>query len=306
MLQKFLSTKIRLPRFLLFTQVQQKLLTVGEKVAAARPKSSPKPEPQLPVPRTPFDKYRLRKLLGQMQLWQVEGMSVLEVGCGVGDLLHEISKFKPKELYGTDRSEEFIKIACQYAEDAGFQANITAASARDLPFPEQSFDLVFLMHEFNTLPDDKLVMQMISELCRVSKMSVVLVEDVAGEFTKIEGQRLRPVEFYKEVFLKQETRFHLRGLQYLDVAASRFIFTSKNNNPWYWMRWIFSPVLWLFGRSSELMKVPGGEQDVPDSKLAIALQKLALPFLSGLDGVVKSDRGIAIMRFEREKLFRRG
>ncbi|MEK7257839.1 MAG: class I SAM-dependent methyltransferase, partial [Bacteroidota bacterium] len=59
--------------------------------------------PQLPIPRTPFDRYRLRKLLRKLNLRSVYGRSVLEVGCGVGDLLLEIAKYQPKEIYGVER-----------------------------------------------------------------------------------------------------------------------------------------------------------------------------------------------------------
>ncbi|MBK9015407.1 MAG: class I SAM-dependent methyltransferase [Saprospiraceae bacterium] len=271
---------------------QVKLLTDGEE----------KPALQLPIPRTPFDIYRKDKLIKLLNLRQLaEDRSVLEIGCGVGDLLKEIANYKPKELYGVDSSEKMVNYAREYLKEE--KVDVQLANVFRLPFPEKSFDLVVVMSEFQHVPDNKQVERLIYEVCRVARQWVILVEETAPEEMIKENLIARTIEQYKAEMKKK--RFFLRSVDILDIAATSYVYTSRRN-PWHWIRWVFSPLLYLLGFPSSVMKMPTNEEKIPDSELAMKLQAMTLPFATSLDSVFRKVEGTTVMRFEREQLFRRG
>lgn len=269
------------------------------------PASLPKSAAQLPIPRTPFDHYQRSKLIHLLKFGRYIGeRSVLEVGCGVGDLLLEMSKYNPKELYGVDSTPSSIAFATEYLK--GIEVDLTVANANDLPFPDKSFDVVLVMYEMQHIDDEGLMFDVAEEVARVARHWVILVEETAQESYQVENIIRRSVNDYKEVFKQTEHgRFFLRNNEYLHVNASRYVFTGASN-PWHWVRWVFSPLLYLMGFPSSWMKLPLAEQEIPDSKLALNLQKWSLPFVSSLDNIYTSNDGTTVMWFEREKLFGRG
>ena len=291
-----------LPQKLNVSELSSLLTEAKKQVTRLVPSSATSHAVQLPIPLTPFDQYRRKKLVKMLNLRGLAtGQSVLEVGCGIGDVLLEVSKYKPKELYGIDSSEEMISIARQFLE--GVSVDLWVTKSRRLPFPEKSFDVVILMFELQYITNKDDLDKIIYETCRVARKWVVLVEDTAPAQEMKSDHICRTVEAYRDEFRKK--KFHLRKTTYLDESASRFVFTG-DVNPWHWIRWVFSPVLYLMGFPREWMKLPTGRMDQPDSKFAILLQKLTLPLVSGLDELFKPGKGITAMRFEREQLFRRG
>lgn len=257
---------------------------------------------QLPVPRTPFDVYRKQKLINLLNLKELaEGRSVLEIGCGIGDLLKEIAKYNPKELYGVDASPKMVAYAKAFLKEE--RVDVQVANSFRLPFPEKSFDLVVVMDEFQHVFAEKEAEKLFFEVCRVARQWVILVEDTAPEQKTVEKRLLRTVQKYKDEMKKK--RFFLRSTSFLDIAATSYIYTSRRN-PWHWVRWVFSPLLYLIGFPSSVMKMPTSEEKIPDSELAMKLQAFTLPFATSLDGIFRKVEGTTVMRFEREQLFRRG
>ena len=296
-------------------RVSEALKDARKKVEKLLPESAPRLAGQLPLPGTPFDHYRRRKLIRVLRFERyVGGRSVLEIGCGIGDLLLEMSRFGPKELYGVDSSSEVLDFARQYL--AGVNVDLTLADPRKLPFPEKSFDVVIVMYELQHIFNGKEVQEVVNEATRVARQWVILVEETAPETYRKDNIIRRPVKYYKEAFLNanrdvevlcnaKDRRFHLRQTDYLHVRASQFVFTGTGN-PWHWFRWLISPLLYLMGFPAKYMKLPTKQSDLPTSKLAIALQKWALPFTSWFDGIYQTNDGTTVMWFERERLFRRG
>ncbi len=256
----------------------------------------------MPEPRTPFDVYRKQKLINLLNLKQLaEGRSVLEIGCGIGDLLKEIAKYNPKELYGVDSSPKMVAYAKAFLKEE--KVDVQVANPFRLPFPEKSFDLVVVMDEFQHVFTEKDAEKLFYEVCRVSRQWVILVEETAPEQKTVGKMLLRTVQKYKDEMKKK--RFYLRSANFLDIAATSYIYTSRRN-PWHWVRWVFSPLLYLIGFPSSVMKMPTSEEKIPDSELAMKLQAFTLPFATSLDGIFRKVEGTTVMRFEREQLFRRG
>lgn len=266
------------------------------------PGSEEKPALQLPIPRTPFDIYRKQKLINLLDLRQLaQFRSVLEIGCGIGDLLKEIAQYNPKELYGVDSSPKMVAYAQEYLKEE--KVDVQVANVFRLPFPERAFDLVVVMAEFQHVLNNKEMERLVYEVCRVSRQWVILVEETAPEEVVKEGVICRTIERYKEEMKKK--KFFLRKVDILDIAATSYVYTSRKN-PWHWVRWVFSPLLYLLGFPSSVMKMPSAEEKLPDSELAMKLQELTLPFATSLDSVFRKVEGTTVMRFEREQLFRRG
>lgn len=294
--------KYRLPRNIVTQKLMSYLQRSEQQQTALLPEAEPKPVLQLPVPRTPFDIYRKGKLINLLNLRQLaERRSVLEIGCGIGDLLKEIAKYNPKELYGVDTDPKLVAYAREFLKEE--KVDVQVADAFRLPFPEKSFDLVVVMDEFQYVKDNKQLERLVYEVCRVARQWVILVEETAPVERHDDGIVYRTIERYKEELKKK--RFYLRSANILDIAATSYVYTSRRN-PWHWVRWVFSPLLYLLGFPSSVMKLPTNEEKIPDSELALKLQELTLPLATSLDSVFRKVEGTTVMRFEREQLFRRG
>lgn len=259
---------------------------------------------QLPPTKTPFDAYQRNKLIKLLNLGAlVPNRSVLEVGCGLGDLLIVAAKYKPRELFGVDSDAVLVEKAKKYTEQ--LEVDISVADVRKLPFPEKSFDIVLVMYELQHLQDKHELASVISEIKRVSRQWVILIELTASERIEKDDLTLHPVDYYKEKFKEIGDKFYLRKYEQLHTKASGFVFTSKSN-PWHWIRWLFSPLLYLLGFPRSVMRMPVGENKLPDSELAMKLQKWSLPVIMGFDDIFRATEGTTVMWFEREKLFKRG
>lgn len=92
------------------------------------------------------------------------GDKILDIGCGKGFLLYEISLLVPDlEIHGIDISPYAIENAKEE-----IQANLQIASATDLPFADNYFDLVYSITTLHNLHNYDLD-QALREMQRVGK-----------------------------------------------------------------------------------------------------------------------------------------
>ena len=102
---------------------------------------------------TPAEKSRLRHK--QIELIGLkEGEAVLEVGCGTG-VLSVLSRLKTGntgKVCGIDIAGKMIAAARKKAEKYGLNIDFRVASIDDLPFPDNSFDVVIGSMMFHHLP----------------------------------------------------------------------------------------------------------------------------------------------------------
>jgi ubiquinone/menaquinone biosynthesis C-methylase UbiE len=74
------------------------------------------------------------------------GTRLLEVGCGVGAVLAVLGQEYPGvELFGVDIEQKQLDFARGHLERAGVEATLRQADALALPFPDGSFDQVWMM-----------------------------------------------------------------------------------------------------------------------------------------------------------------
>ncbi len=106
---------------------------------------------------------------------------VLEVGCNVGGNLRFIApSVEPAHAYGIDINRKALSLIHEFVPDA----NVLVESARELPFRDGWFDLVFTMGVLIHQPDDSL-RDVLSEMGRVSSRYVLCGEYFAEETTEV-------------------------------------------------------------------------------------------------------------------------
>ena len=90
---------------------------------------------------------------------QIRGLSydsLLDVGCGTGFLIDQLTKRKAARYCGVDLSDEMIRVA-KGKEIRG--AQFLVGSADRLPYPDESFDIVTCSQSFHHYPYPEKAMQ---------------------------------------------------------------------------------------------------------------------------------------------------
>lgn len=182
-----------------------------------------------------LDQYHFEKLHHLLRLVDFDGYRgrmVLDVGCGAGVDLARFAK-GGADVTGVDLTESAIALACTNFEQQGLTGRFEVADGEHLPFPDNSFDLVFahgvvqytanpqqLVNECHRVlkPGGQAVFQVynrISWLNALSKLmkvglehddAPVLLKFSAGEFRRLLS-RLREVTIVPERF-PVKTRLH--------------------------------------------------------------------------------------------------
>jgi 2-polyprenyl-6-hydroxyphenyl methylase / 3-demethylubiquinone-9 3-methyltransferase len=102
-----------------------------------------------------FDRY--------VKNWQ--GLSVLDVGCG-GGFSCEFMAARGVNVSGIDQSQKCIDAAMQHAYNSGLEIDYRCGVAEQLPYADQSFDIVVCVDVLEHVEDVK---QVISEVSRILK-----------------------------------------------------------------------------------------------------------------------------------------
>lgn len=107
--------------------------------------------------------------------------NVLEVGCNVGANLEWICKvLPPRRVYGVDINHKALEILRERIS----QANAVWAAAKELPFRDKWFDLVFTAGVLIHQPEGALHLVM-SEALRCSRRYVLCMEYFAEETVEV-------------------------------------------------------------------------------------------------------------------------
>lgn len=122
---------------------------------------------------------------------KLKNKRVLEVGCGYGSLSVYIAK-KGAHVTGIDISSEAIKISRRNMRSNNQKMVLRQADGEDLPFKDESFDLVVCCETLEHIPDYKLA---IDEIIRVTKKSGKILVTTPNSFN--------PIGFYLRVKSKQ-------------------------------------------------------------------------------------------------------
>jgi ubiquinone/menaquinone biosynthesis C-methylase UbiE len=91
-------------------------------------------------------------LLMLMKVGDVGGLSILDLGCGTGDMLRRFVAAGAARLVGVDASDGMLEVASRLCDGYG-NIELLAGSAESLPFPAEEFDIVTSCIAFHHFPD---------------------------------------------------------------------------------------------------------------------------------------------------------
>ena len=97
------------------------------------------------------------------RLKNVPYQSLLDIGCGTGFLFEQLQRVKAADYYGLDLSPEMLRVA---RAKFGDTVTFTVGSSDELPFSDNSFDVVTCVQSFHHYPYPEKAM---SEAYRVLK-----------------------------------------------------------------------------------------------------------------------------------------
>jgi SAM-dependent methyltransferase len=106
---------------------------------------------------------------------EAAGLEVLEVGVGMGADHLELAKASPRRLCGIDLTERAIDFTTKRLALNGFRSELRVADAEALPFPNESFELVFSYGVLHHSPDTQKAIDEIWRVLRVGGRARVMI-----------------------------------------------------------------------------------------------------------------------------------
>ncbi len=90
---------------------------------------------------------------------KVNHSKILDFGCGTGDFIEKLAKFKPKKIIGIDISEISIEKAKERTKNINIDVDLYVDNCEKTKFEDNSFDIVYgtgILHhlEFNKCLDE--------------------------------------------------------------------------------------------------------------------------------------------------------
>lgn len=116
--------------------------------------------------------YFAKKLFNQLKIVP-QGSAALEVGCGGGILCEEIARMG-FDTTGIDPSAQSLHFAVRHAKTSGLKIRYEKGTGEALPFPENTYDVIFCCDVLEHVYD---LPSVISEISRVLKPGGVLCYD---------------------------------------------------------------------------------------------------------------------------------
>ena len=135
----------------------------------------------------------LQNLLETCQLGPSQ--SALEVGCGTGNYILVIQAVSRCQGWGVDPAEKMLEIARQRSQSVTFQIG----AANQLPFPGESFDLVFSVDMVHHLQQKHSYIQQAHRLLKIGGKLCTVTENEILLRTRVPLARYFPETIEKEL-----------------------------------------------------------------------------------------------------------
>ena len=112
-------------------------------------------------------------LLRKYSFSNLSNKKILDIGCGIGGVLRNFIKYgaKPKYIYGIDLLEDRIEIA----EDISPNINFKCGDASNLPYKDESFDIVVQFTVFTSVLKKEMKKDIAKEMLRVLKKEGIII-----------------------------------------------------------------------------------------------------------------------------------
>jgi ubiquinone/menaquinone biosynthesis C-methylase UbiE len=104
-----------------------------------------------------------------------QGKDVLEIGVGMGADHLEFAKFRPKTLVGVDLTPRAVEHTRRRLMAYGFIPDVKVADAENLPFDDQSFDIVYSWGVLHHSPDTSKAIGEVFRVLRPGGIARVMV-----------------------------------------------------------------------------------------------------------------------------------
>lgn len=122
---------------------------------------------------------KFRRALG-LASFPLKGVTVLDICCGSG-MGAEIYVWCGARVTGLDISDRSIARARERAKRHGFAAEFVTGDAENLPFPDQSFDVVTVHDGLHHLPNPH---KAVAEMARVARKAIIVIEPARSWLTQ--------------------------------------------------------------------------------------------------------------------------
>jgi SAM-dependent methyltransferase len=109
--------------------------------------------------------------LTRAKMFPLEGQSVADIGCGSGTWLLEFAQWGASDLHGIDLDERRV----ERGRVRFPSAELLVGDARNLPWPDNSFDLVSQFVLFTSILSDTVKKQIALEMLRIVKPGGVIL-----------------------------------------------------------------------------------------------------------------------------------
>lgn len=118
-------------------------------------------------------KRALKDLLRMLPETKKHYPAILDIGCGRGQSLQLLDEyFNPDTINGIEIDERLLNDALKRAQACRCRVELIAGNAEMMPYPDQSFDMVFCHQSFHHIVQHEKAMR---EFCRVLKPGGVLL-----------------------------------------------------------------------------------------------------------------------------------
>ena len=171
----------------------------------------------------PFFRYKRQKFLRRfLASLDFRGKVVLEVGCGPGGNLLEVVRSGAPHVIGIDISSEMLALVAETLHRHLGLVELRKTDGERLPLADRSVDLAFTVTVLQHNTDPAMFQPLVAELCRVTRQTLVLIEDTRSYATGPNDENswiARPVETYAAECRKHG--FRLTEHEFLGIKASR-------------------------------------------------------------------------------------
>lgn len=221
----------------------------------------------------PYYRYKRERFLEMLATVDFTEKSVLEIGHGPGGNLKFVhDNFTPSRLCGVDISADMIRLARSILPES---VELTKINGTELPFADQTFDVVFTATVLQHNTDETMLAALIGEIARVAKTSVFIFERIDDPIAGDELCLGRPVGYYEAFF--RTGGLELVDVEYINIHASYL----------------------LAGAIRKGLNPKTREEGQPLNGFSLELQELFLPISKKVDKILTKPRDLAKLEFRR-------
>lgn len=134
------------------------------------------------------------------------GNRILDIGCGDGYWTTRLANSFKSQAYGIDLNPRAVEKAGRYS---GTRCNFLVASADNLPFSENAFDIVISLSAFQFFQDGAQVLREIQRVLRVNGVLILTCDAmdyrrISRRFLQLHQNKYHPVRYYSRDRLVSE------------------------------------------------------------------------------------------------------